>query len=116
MAAWPASLPQSPLLDGFRELREANVLRTSVDVGPAKVRPRYTTDLSVFAMGFVLTDAQLATFDTFYTETIFYGAEAFDWTHPRTGSAISGRLRPPPQITALGAGLWSVFFELEILT
>ncbi|QLH37711.1 MAG: hypothetical protein HWD60_00095 [Defluviicoccus sp.] len=41
-AVWPSSLPQKPLVDGFSETAPNLVVRSPMDVGPAKVRRRAT--------------------------------------------------------------------------
>jgi len=43
---WPPSLPQSPLGDSFAEQPPNLIVRSPMDVGPAKVRRRSTAGVS----------------------------------------------------------------------
>lgn len=113
MATWPSGLPQKPLLDGFSEGKQDIILRTEMDVGPAKRRRRYTWAPARFAVSLVCTTAQVATFETFVETTLNGGVDAFDWTHPRTGAAISLAIIGPYQWTPLGAGYWRTTLQLE---
>jgi hypothetical protein len=114
MAVWPTSLPQQVLAADFTESADANLVRSDVDVGPAKLRRRYTAEIKVFQIGLVLTADQVATLETFYDSTL--GAvDPFDWTHPRTLAAASLRFRSRPEYRALAGGWWRASFALELL-
>lgn len=114
MAVWPLSLPQQVLASDYTEAADANTIRSDVDVGPAKVRRRYTAEVKVLQIGLVLTAAQVVTLDTFYDATL--GAvDAFDWVHPRTLAAASLRFRSRPEYRAIGASYFRAAFALEIL-
>lgn len=115
MAAWPSSLPQTPLADGFTESRLSTVIRTETDVGPAKVRRRYTAEIRIVSMGLLLTSAQVATLETFYDSTLSGGVDPFDWVNHRTGAAASYRFRAPPAYTEAGApDYWQTVIDLEL--
>jgi hypothetical protein len=112
---WPATLPQSPLLESLSESPPDVVIRTSFDSGIDQVRPRFTTGVRDMPMQLLLTTAQLATFDAFYTSTIF-GSLAFDWKHPRTGLTAEFRFKERPgPYQPLTGDLWRVPFILEML-
>ena len=115
MAAWPSSLPQSALQQEFTESAEEVTIRSTVDVGPAKLRPRYTAEVALFQLALVLTTAQVATLDAFYQATLVFGSEAFDWTHPRTLAAVSMRFRSRPSYVPLGGGYWRTVLALEVM-
>lgn len=110
---WPASLPQNPQLMGFQESGAGATVRTQMDAGPAKVRRRFTIEVRNISLALVMTTAQVATFDTFWTSTISYGALAFDWVDFRTLAAQTYRIASRPAYTALGNGYWRVEFMLE---
>lgn len=116
MATWPGTLPtfQHFLVDGFLETAPYNVIRTEMEIGPAKIRRRGTAAPEVFSGAMHLTTAQVATFRTFYDSTVNYGADAFDTVHPRTGSSVSARFIGPPQVVQVG-GDWRLAFEFEVL-
>ena len=48
MTSWPATLPVSPLLDGFIETVPETIIRTDMDQGPAKTRQRTTAGVAIF--------------------------------------------------------------------
>lgn len=114
MATWPATLPSSPLADGFNEQPPNLAIRTDMDAGPAKVRRRFTAGVRPMTVMFLLTKAQVATLDEFYTSTLSGGTIRFDWTHPRTGSAVEFRFTAPPEYRA-DSDLWQVTMSLEIM-
>ena len=113
MALWPIALPQIPLADGFEESADSVLLRTDMDAGPAKVRPRYTVEIKRYRKPLLLTTAQVATLETFFTETIGYGSESFEWINQRTGDAATLRITNRPAYTNEGHGLWRTTLELE---
>ena len=113
MAVWPAGLPQISLASGFEERADSVLIRSSVDVGPAKVRPRYTTEVKRYTVPLLLTKAQVATLETFFTVTIVFGSLTFDWVDQRTGASATLRLTNRPSYIEAGPGYWSTQLELE---
>ncbi len=114
MAAWPATLPQYPTLEGFQEQAMDITLRTPMDAGPPKIRPLYTAAPVDLTMTMVLTIEQRATLETFYEDTLGFGADAFDWLHPVTGAAVSMTFSARPGYTALGGGMLRVVMQTRI--
>lgn len=116
MTAWPADLPQKPLADGFAEKAPTLALRTSMDVGPAKVRPRQAAGVTMLTCAFRLTPAQRASLLAFWQTTLAGGALSYSWAHPVTGAAITCRLVEPPAFEPLARGLyWRAALTIEIL-
>jgi hypothetical protein len=115
MATWPASLPQVVPADEFEESAEDNRIRTDVDAGPAKVRPRYSAEVVRVRFDLRLTLTQVGTLETFYKTTLGYGADAFDWTDPRTGAACEFRFINRPAYRNIGGARWRTGIELERL-
>lgn len=110
---WPSSLPQNPQLIGFQESGQGATVRTQMDAGPAKVRRRFTIEVRNISIALVMTTAQVATFESFWTSTISYGALAFDWSDFRTSAAQTYRIASRPAYAALGGGYWRVDLQLE---
>lgn len=112
---WPAALPQRPLADGYAEGFEDNVIRSGMDKGPSKTRPRFTRLRKTRSVAFLLTDAQKVAFDSFY-EAIHGGTLKYNWVDPITNAAIvvlmKGNVTGPKRLTS---NRWRVSFELEIL-
>jgi len=113
MATWP-TLP-APIINTFNETLPDNVIRTSMDKGPAKVRRRTTANVRPIQFSMVLTEAQVATLDTFYNTTTLSGAQEFDYTHPRTGATVSARFTQPPAYSDINGLAYRVEVQLEIL-
>jgi hypothetical protein len=83
-AAWPASLPQCPILNAFSEQRQRNVRSFNPDVGPPKMGRRSTAVGVKTNTAWRMTNAQVITFNTFYETTLADGTLPFDWPHPIT--------------------------------
>jgi hypothetical protein len=80
--AWPGSLPDCPLSGWERTGPFGNLMRTEMDVGPAKVRRRGSVGVYRYPFQFRLTTAQLATFENWYINTLGQGAEQFEFVDP----------------------------------
>ncbi len=115
MVAWPATLPQTPLIGGYKETVPDLALRTQMDTGPAKVRRRATAGVRPFQWPAILTTAQVATLDTFYVTTLNSGALPFTVNHPRTTVSESWRIVEPPEYVPLSGSLHRVNLKMEIL-
>lgn len=115
MAVWPTSLPQLALANPFEEAGQSILIRTEMDVGPPKVRARYTAEMKRYRFGLVLTAAQVVTLETFFTTTIVFGSLPFDWLDQRLQTTVELRLVNRPAYTALGADTWRTELDLEYL-
>jgi len=117
--AWPVGLPNDVLGNGYEEHPPRVILRTPMDIGPAKIRRLISNDIRPISISMVLTLAQVATFDSFFMTDLFGGALRFTWTHPRTGAAIESRIMTDsnqgPRYTNLGGGKVKLDFVMEIL-
>lgn len=115
MPAWPGTLPERPAPEGFKETTPDVLLRTQMDSGPAKVRRRTTTDIRRFTMVFMMTQAQVAIFDTFLLTDLKNGSLSFTMMHPRTEATVTMRLVQQPVYVCVGGTEWNVTLELEQL-
>ncbi len=115
MPTWPVTLPASPLVDGFQETPPPTVIRTEMDQGPAKTRQRTTAGVRRMQLSFILSKAQTATLDSFFTDTVKGGALGFDFTHPRTGSTLNCRFAEPPRYAALNGEKFRTALVFEVL-
>ncbi len=114
-AVWPASLPQKFLQQGYREGFADVLLRTRMDAGPDKVRRRFTAAPRPVRGTMAMTGAQVATLESFFDTTLQGGALPFDWTHPRTGAAVTCRFIEPPEVLAKSTDRYRVSLVLEVL-
>lgn len=114
---WPASLPQSPQ-KGYSESGGVLVLRSPMDAGPAKQRRRGKSP-STMQVTFIMTTAQVATFESFVENTL-RGTARYGFKHPRTNQTVEVRIVPQGAgnhytTTYLVPGYWTVAFQLEVL-
>lgn len=117
---WPASLPQEAQLAGLSKQSAGAVIRTAMDVGPAKVRRRTTAAATNWPITIKVTATQLALFNEFYNNSCKAGALAFQWKSPETGNLADFRFLSEPVSTPLaprqsGNEYWSIGFTLELL-
>ena len=118
MVDWPDTLPQFKLT-GIVDQRLSAKLRSSVDVGPAIVRRRYTASIRNIDQPMTFSDDQKNAFDDFWVTDLDQGVSSFDWTDP-SGNAVTMRFRSDdaPAFTASEGGdgkRWNTTFQLEIL-
>lgn len=114
MPTFPDTLP-SPLANSLQEQLPNNIVRTQMDVGPAKVRRRTTANVRSLRMTYVLNKDQAADLEAFFFNDTAGGALSFDYTHPRTGDTVSARFTEPPQISSLNGIYFQISISLEVL-
>ncbi len=85
MATFP--IAKNPTISTFSEETESVVLRTSME-GVTKQALRYSKQYRRLNLMYILTDAELTTFETFFTTTITRGVDSFDWTDPLRSDAV----------------------------
>jgi len=114
MPSWPGGLPQRPIYGGFTEVRQRNLAMFAPEVGPPKARRRSTAVGVPTSATFEMTDAQLATFKTFFETTLVDGSLPFTWTHPVDGASYSWMfdVQEAPQISAQNVDLHNVSCKL----
>jgi hypothetical protein len=114
MVAWPSGNQYVPLISSLSETPPDNVLRSSTDKGPDKVRRRTTANVRPLSFRLILKKPDLATFDTFYDTTLLSGSIEFDYTHPRTKAACKAMFAQPPSYSERGGVVYEVAVSLEI--
>lgn len=89
---WPVSFPQQVEVDSYQETAPEGAVRTDMDSGQPKVRPRFTKVPHIFQMAVApLTATNVTDLDTFYETTCAMGTIDFTWVHPRTAAAATFR-------------------------
>ena len=114
MATWPTSLPQEALAQGLQEAGQGAVIRSTVDVGPAKTRPRYTKEMTNVTIPLTLTRDQKDTLEAFYKTTLALGALSFTWVFPSTGATVEFRFLSRPGYAPAGIK-WRTALALEVM-
>lgn len=116
MATFPSTLP-APLLNGYQASPQDQVVRTQMEVGTARARLRSTAKIDRVTVQWLFTDAQMATFRTWYYGD---GASGTSWFYislavGQTGvTSVLARFMQPYTAES-GAGLlWRVQGELEV--
>lgn len=114
---WPIGLPQVPQ-KGFTESINANILRTTMDSGVAKIRYR-SQKPNILNVSFIMTTTQVTTLDSFIESTIKY-TKRFNFTHPRTQSTIEVRILTEQEGTLyqcayLAPNYWTITMKFEVL-
>lgn len=113
---WPGSLQQFFSEDNFSEELDGGVIRTDMDVGPAKTRRRYTKGVNPMSVSIYLNGASEYTiFTTFFNTTLAGGSLPFTHDHPITGTPTDFRFKAGPRISSLGGGQFIARFDLEEL-
>lgn len=113
MATWPATLPQTPLLNGYENTPQNSVLRSEFD-GYTKQRNRFTAVLNDVSESYFLTQTQYDTFKTFFESTLKNGAEEFTKQNPESGVDELYRFVEPYSPSRVGLS-WVVECKLEKL-
>jgi len=114
---WPGSLPQYVLARGYQEKFPDATIETPMELGPVKIRRRYTGRNRVFTISADFTPAQYATFEQFHDVTVAAGSLPFEWVHPRTRVMCVFRFRKPaPVLTLVSGTVYTVQMTLESLT
>lgn len=112
--AWPGTLPQKLLRDGFAEESPDNLIVSDMSVGPAKVRRRTTAAVRMIRGTLHMTSAQVSTFRTFVKTTIADRSQPFTFPDPYGGAALLVRMPTPYRVSAVGID-WRIDIELEVL-
>lgn len=111
---WPTTLYGLILKEGFQETPPENVLRTEMDVGPAKLRRRSTAAVRKFPVQMFFSVALVAIFETFYVTTSKSGSLVFNYRSPRTKVLADHRFASVPIYTPRNQG-YIVSFQLELM-
>lgn len=114
MIYWPVTLPQNVDTDGYQEIIQDNRIRSDMDMGPPKMRPRFSAIVEQFTIVFVFNRTEMSAFEAFYKTTTSFGTEAFQWTHPRTGATVMMRFVAPYRVQSVDHNV-EVSFTLEVL-
>jgi len=112
---WPSGLQDIVNEEGFGYTLGDTLVRSDMDVGPAKVRRRYTKGVENLTTTINLTTSEYTTFKNFYDTTLNGGVTPFLFDHPITGVQEEFRFVNPPKIDSIGGGNFRVSMEWEKL-
>ena len=112
---WPSQLQQLVNEQSFSYNFGETVLRSDVDIGPKKLRRRYTRPINTASVSIDLTVAQYNIFYTFFFTTINAGVTPFELAHPITGVLKEWRFTEPPVVRPIGGINFTVNMSWEEL-
>jgi hypothetical protein len=84
IAAWPSTLPQCPILNGWDEQPQPAVAAFVPEVGPQKSKRRTTAKVWSCNAVYRMTNSDVITFNSFFETTLEDGSLPFSWPHPIT--------------------------------
>ena len=111
------ALQQKMDVSGFQYRLGKTKVATEMDVGPAKVRSRYTDAVDVYDLQHTLDFTDIATFKTFYKTTLGNGTLPFLFIDPFTEVETAFRFVPDsdPVIRPLGGRTFTLTMSWERL-
>lgn len=115
MDVWPVSLQQRLNTTSFEVRVGKTTVRTDMDVGPAKVRSRFTDAVDVYICSVDLDYADYSTFLTFYKTTLNNGVNQFTFIDPFTLVSTAFRFAEDPLIRPLGGRVFQISMSWERL-
>lgn len=92
-AIWPLVLPQAPQRSSWKNKIPNNQLRSDMDAGTAKVRPKGGDNQFDVDVTYVLKKEQMLQLRTFVKDTLRYGALCFDWLEPIEGKMVRAEIK-----------------------
>lgn len=112
MATWPITLPALWHADSFQESDADNLIRSPVDMGPAK-RRRRTTAAERFVQNTIhLTNAQYTILRNFYAQDCAHGAISFTRLDAH-GVSRTFYFERPPQYEYVAYDWWNATLTLS---
>jgi len=117
VAVFPGTLPQYLQTSNYQEtLKNYDVIETSMDTGPSKRRARSKAAPTPLSGTLLMDKTQIATFKTFYYDTLNGGCDIFEWYDPLTRTPVYMRFNPPVITSNNGGGTeFNISMDLEIL-
>lgn len=115
--AWPNDLPDCA--GSWEESPTPDILRSSVDIGQAKVRRRSTIGGKTVSVGWTMDANTYAALVFFYETTLLEGVNSFYYNHPISGTQQTYRFLSPPNLIFVagksGVGAYQVTCEWELM-
>src|SRR4051794_29327434 len=114
--AWPATLPQVVLVEGFSQTIGDGRLRMNPDAGPALVRRRSTAMPKAMPCNIDVDNEQWDDLLTFGETTLISWTLPFTFPDPGGGADLLVRFADNlPSRAEVVPGVWRVSLDLEIL-
>lgn len=114
MTDWPATLPQSPLIEGFEYEFGEGAIHTEMDIGPPKSRRRSSSVAEPLIYPILVDMTQLSDLKTFFYTTTGMGVSPFNMPTPFGTKLVKFTKAPKPKVAGRH-DLFRVDLELVIL-
>ncbi len=115
MAVWPATLQDKLNADSFQFSFGETSIRTEMDIGPAKVRRRFTAPIDQVRCSIDMTSDQYEDLYYFFNTTLNGGVNTFTFNHPVTQTSTTWRFTAPPSVSYLGGGNYRAEMSWEVI-
>lgn len=79
MATWPSTLPTAPLVNGYSVDPASNVIRSDMEIGPARVRRIATSRNDQVSISLVLVGSQVTAFRDWFDDSSSGLAGGVNW-------------------------------------
>lgn len=112
---WPTELQDTINTDSFQYQIGDTAIRSDMDVGPAKVRRRYTRSVDKIQMAFNLNQTDWDFFYEFFNTTLNGGVTPFTYYNPLSGETETWRAVSPPSVRPFGYQTYVVSMQVERL-
>ena len=115
MDVWPASLQQKLNSSSFQLGWGSTSVRSETDIGPEKVRSRFTDAVDTYSCSVLIDYSEYNTLLVFFKTTLNNGVTPFLFEDPFTQVQSTFRFVSPPRITPLGGRVFEVSMSWEKL-
>ena len=113
---WPALLDGTVEQNNYNEGLANNLLSSNFDIGPPQTRRRSTGAPVPISMSILITSEQVATFKTFYKDTLISGSQMFEWVQPISGTPVAMQFitDAQPSIRPVGGDYYRIAMQLNM--
>jgi endo-1,4-beta-D-glucanase Y len=103
------------LSQGYKETMPNLIKRTPMDVGPAKIRRRFSVGTRPLTISIELSNTEVATIENFHTIDLEGGSLRFQMQNPRTLATAYFRFTKPPEFVHIGGHYYRASLTLEMM-
>ena len=108
---WPSDLPQFVQADSFENsIQDTNIVSNN-DVGPKKIRRRFTEPTEIITHTMWMSRDEVISFRDYYKVNLKNGSATFKFIHPIFNVEAEWRFQTPPKYTNLGGNNFKVMME-----
>lgn len=116
MASYPATLPDV-MVSGLGYQPQSAVVRTQMEDGRYRIRRRFRSVPTEYSVSWTFTTAELEEFESWFQNTIDYGADEFTITMAsgNGNTTVTAQFIEEWSVRALSIGLYQVSTKLQVL-